>query len=432
MKTTFFLFPSCPSLLSMTSLRFILPCLLLPTSALAQADGQFHPLVPGISAEPLPLDLPNCNNLLYRHDGKLIVQGYAGDVYILSDSDGDGAEDKVELFWESQGRIIGQIGMALTPKDSPHGNAVFLVAKGKIIMLADRDGDDRADVMETLAEGWPPGRGGVDVTALALDPRDGAVWFGLGVRYYNDAYELGETGVAKTISVANAALSTGSPPISSRAKKSAPGSGGPSRCASIAMAICSAPIRRGATWLPNGNPIDELLHIQRGRHYGFPPRHPRHLPNVIDEPSVFDYGPQHQSTCGMNFNEPVNGGPVFGPSWWAGDAIIAGESRGKIYRTKLVKTDAGYVAHNEINACLGMLTIDACVSPTGELRVCTHTGPPDWGTGPRGQGRIWRVRYDAKAAAPQPVLAWRHAADEIRIAFDRALFPKAGAPAPFA
>lgn len=47
--------------------------------------------------------------------------------------------------------------------------------------------------------------------------------------------------------------------------------------------------QEGATWLANGNPFDELLHIEKGRHYGFPPRHPRHLPGVIDEPSVFDY-----------------------------------------------------------------------------------------------------------------------------------------------
>ena len=38
---------------------------------------------------------------------------------------------------------------------------------------------------------------------------------------------------------------------------------------------------------------------------GFPPRHSKHLPSVIDEPSVFDYIPQHQSTCGLNFNDPV-------------------------------------------------------------------------------------------------------------------------------
>src|SRR5690606_4525021 len=70
--------------------------------------------------------------------------------------------------------------------------------------------------------------------------------------------------------------------------------------------------QEGATWLPNGNPFDELLHIVPGRHYGFPPRHPRHLPDVRDEPAVFEYGPQHQSACGMIFNEGVNGGPAFG------------------------------------------------------------------------------------------------------------------------
>src|SRR5439155_23442236 len=100
-------------------------------------------------------------------------------------------------------------------------------------------------------------------------------------------------------------------------------------------------------WLPNGNPFDELLHIEAGRHYGFPPRHPKHLPNVINEPSVFDYAPQHQSTCGLNFNESVNGGPVFGPGWWGGDAIVFGYWCGELFRTKLVKARGGYVAQNQ-------------------------------------------------------------------------------------
>ena len=65
--------------------------------------------------------------------------------------------------------------------------------------------------------------------------------------------------------------------------------------------------QEGATWVPNGNPFDELLHIQRGRHYGFPPRHPKWLPDVVDEPSVWDYSPQHQSACGFRFNTPVRG-----------------------------------------------------------------------------------------------------------------------------
>src|SRR5690606_911558 len=146
--------------------------------------------------------------------------------------------------------------------------------------------------------------------------------------------------------------------------------------------------QEGATWVPNGNPFDELLHVQKGRHYGFPARHPRFLPNVIDEPSVFDYRPQHQSTCGLNFNEPVNGGPTFGPDFWKEDVIVSGYSRAKLYRTKLVKTDAGYVAQNQMFACLNMLTADACVSPEGALVVAAHTGLPDWGTGAKGQGKL--------------------------------------------
>ena len=180
--------------------------------------------------------------------------------------------------------------------------------------------------------------------------------------------------------------------------------------------------QEGATWLPNGNPFDELLHIdrERKRHYGFPPRHPRHLAGVIDEPSLFDYGPQHQSTCGLNFNDPVNGGPVFGPKWWAGDAIVTGYSRGKLYRTTLAKTASGYVASNQLIASLKVLTADACVSPDGALVVATHSGGPDWGSGPSGTGKLFKVAYTDRDA-PIPVLAWARTPHEVRVAFDRPL-----------
>src|SRR5262249_16332873 len=137
--------------------------------------------------------------------------------------------------------------------------------------------------------------------------------------------------------------------------------------------------QEGATWLANGNPLDELLHIQPGRHYGFPPQHPEHLPNVVSEPSTFDYGPQHQSAVGMTFDLPLqDGGPIFGPDWWRGDALVAAMSRGKIYRTKLAKTDAGYVAKNETFAQLQRIIIDQAISPMGALAVALHSGSPDW------------------------------------------------------
>ena len=62
--------------------------------------------------------------------------------------------------------------------------------------------------------------------------------------------------------------------------------------------------QEGATWLPGGNPIDELNHIVPGKHYGFPQgRNEKYLPDVVDEPPAAIFGPQHQSACGLIFNE---------------------------------------------------------------------------------------------------------------------------------
>ena len=180
--------------------------------------------------------------------------------------------------------------------------------------------------------------------------------------------------------------------------------------------------QEGATWVPNGNPLDELLHIDLagGRHYGFPPRHPRWLPDVVDEPSVFDYGPQHESTCGFRFNGPAPGRARFGPEFWSDDAIVTGVSRGRLWRTKLAKTAAGYVARTELFARIGLMAVDCAISPQGDLVVCCHTGAPDWGNGPKGEGRIFKISYTDKNE-PQPVLAWAASEAQTIVAFDRAL-----------
>ena len=74
------------------------------------------------------------------------------------------------------------------------------------------------------------------------------------------------------------------------------------------------PVRRAAAHRPEGRGTTASRRGTRST-----------CPNVIDEPSTFDYGPQHQSTCGFCFNEPVkDGGPTFGPKAWAGDAIVTG------------------------------------------------------------------------------------------------------------
>ena len=377
-------------------------------------------LVPGFTVEELPIALRNQNNLRYRHDGKLVALGYDGRIQLVTDTDGDGREDHATMFWDKSS-LRGPMGMALLPKNDPRGEGVFVASKGKVSLILDKDRDGIGDEEILVATGWKEIPQGVDAVGIAVDRRDGSVYFGLGTANYANGYLIeASTGRAEfDLASDRGTIQKVSPDFKKREIV----------CTGVRF-TCALAFNRegdlfaseqeGATWLPNGNALDELLHIVPGRHYGFPPRHPKHLPQVIDEPAAFEYGPQHQSTVGMVFNEGVNGGPAFGPAQWRGDALVCGESRGKLYRTKLVKTPEGYVAQNQIIACLGLLAVDTCVTPQGDLLIACHSGPPDWGTGPAGAGRIFRLRYTGRTV-PQPVHAWAAAQDEFRIAFDRPL-----------
>ena len=381
---------------------------------------QIH--VPGFSARELPVELGNINNVRYRPDGKLVAVGYDGRIWLLSDTDGDGLEDKVDPFWDKQ-TIRAPIGAALTPVGYARGEGVFVAAKEKVALLLDTNRDGRADEEITVAT-WTEKsqQQGVDALGVAIG-RDGSVYFSLGAASFTEPFLIDKaSGEARySTNMERGTIQRIAPDFSKRETV----------CTGIRFAVGLAfnhegdlfcTDQEGATWRHDGNPLDELLHIQPGRHYGFPPRHPKHLPNVFDEPSVFDYAPQHQSTCGLQFNS--FGDINFGPRRWRDDAIVSGYSRGKIFRTKLVKTEDGYVAQNQLLATLQALTVDATVSPRGDLIVATHSGQPDWGTGPTGKGKLWRIRYE-DTNAPQPVAAWNAGPTELSVAFDRPLAPEA-------
>ncbi|HVJ67489.1 MAG TPA: hypothetical protein VM510_05860, partial [Caulifigura sp.] len=104
-------------------------------------------LVPGFTARQLPLELTNINNVLYRPDGKAFALAYDGKIYVLSDTDGDGLEDKADLFFDNGGKepLRAPVGMDLTPPGYAHGNGVFVAAKSKCSLIVDTDGDDKAD-----------------------------------------------------------------------------------------------------------------------------------------------------------------------------------------------------------------------------------------------------------------------------------------------
>lgn len=371
-------------------------------------------LVPGFTARELPLEINNVNNLVFAPDGRLFALCYDGNVLQLKDTNGDGLEDTATHFYKNdKNEILPSIGMCWG------AGGLYIPGQGRVLHLRDK-GDGTAE-LRTVTGGWQPpssaAGSNLDSIGVAVD-KTGCVYFGLGVDAWNQAYRVNKvTGRSDyNIRSERGTVIKISPDWKTR-ESICTGMRFPVGMAFNAAGDLFTTDQEGATWLPNGNPFDELLHIQPGRHYGFPPRHPKYLPDVIDEPSTFDYGPQHQSTCGLHFND---GKKVFGPEWWRGDAILAGETRGKIWRTKLVKSVAGYVAKTDLIACLAFLTLDAVPTPQGDLLVCCHSGDPDWGTGPQGKGKLFKISHTDKAA-PQPVLAFATSPTETRIVFDRKL-----------
>lgn len=374
-------------------------------------------LVPGFSVKEIPLTLTNINVVRYGSDGRLYALAYDGHIYVLTDTDGDGIEDKAEYWWDKN-PLVSPVGMVVAEE------GIYVTALNKVSLIKDVDKDGKAETEEIITSDWiKPSvytgttSTGVDAFGIARD-KAGNIFFALGAADFTRAYMVDSLGNSQYDLNSQRGTVLKVSPGSNKREIFVTGTRFP-----VAMAFNNegdlfATDQEGATWLPNGNPYDELLHIQEGRHYGFPPRHPKYLPNVIDEPSVYDYKPQHQSTTGLNFNDPVNNGPVFGPAWWEGDAIVTGYSRGKIYRTQLVKTSSGYVAQNNIIASLTALTVDACVSPKGELVVATHSGPPDWGFGPQAEGKLYKVFY-TNPDVPNPVAIWASKPDQVKITFDK-------------
>lgn len=373
-------------------------------------------LIPGFSVREIPVRIPNSNNLRFNAEGELIALGYDGRVRVLRDNDGDGLPETARMFWDKQTLSV-PVGMAWSPQ------GLFVTSKGKLSLLKDTDSDGVADVEEVLASGWPPtdvGSGGVDATAVTLDA-EGNAYFGLLVADYSNPYRIKDGVSHYDINSPRGTIQKWSA-TTKRLETIATGVRVPYALAFNRAGDLFLTDQEGETWCPGGNPLDELNHIIPGKNYGFPPRHEKYLPNLASEAPVIGFGPQHQSTCGFVFNEPGPNQKLFGPKAWEGNAFVAGESRGKIWRAQLTKTSSGYVGAETLIARSDMLVTDVAISPDGDLFVCAHSGPPDWGTGPNGIGKIFKISYTDRAVA-QAERIWVSSPMELNIAFDRAIDP---------
>lgn len=377
-------------------------------------ESLLTPLVPGFVAQELPVDLTNVNALAYGSDGQLFALAYDGRVYALADTDGDGLEETVAPFWDRP-TLRGPIALAVRPE------GVYVTAREKIALLVDDDQDGKGDREEAVVSDWEPPKnysGGVDALGLAFD-RDNNLYFGLGCSDFTNAYLLQGGKSRYDLASERGTILKVSPDRKHR-EIVCTGIRFPVGLAFNAAGDLFATDQEGETWLPDGNPTDELNHIVPGRHYGFPPRHPDHLPAVVDEPAIVDFTPQHQSSCGLCFNEPVGANPPFGLEEWRGDVFVAGYSRGKIWRVRLAKTAGGYVGDAEVFAASRMLVVSVCLSPRGDLVVACHSGSPDWGSGPKGSGKLFRITR-ADPSATVPMAAWAEGPTRVRVSFNQPL-----------
>ena len=372
-------------------------------------------LVPGFSVRELPVHLPNINNLRFGPDGQLYALGYNGKVYRLEDKDRDGLEDSATVYWD-QPTLTVPVGMVWAPE------GLYISSHGKVSLLVDTNRDGKADFEKVVASGWPPtdvAAGGVDATGVTRDSQ-GNLYFGLITADYSNPYRVKDGTSHYSLDGPRGTVQK-LPAHSKKLETFCTGIRVPYQLAFNQAGDLFLTDQEGETWCPNGNPLDEFNQIIRGRNYGFPPRDEKYLPSLVSEPPVVAFAPQHQSACGFFFNEAANRRQkIFGPAWWKGAALVAGESRGKIWRVDLFKTAAGYLGRETTLARLAMLTTDLARGPGGDLYASCHSGGPDWGTGPNGEGKIFKISY-TRPSEPQPVAAWADSPMSVQVLYDRPL-----------
>ena len=337
----------------------LLAASLMTAAEPTNAPAKVQMLVPGFTVQELPVRLPNVSALRFAPDGRLFALSQDGKIYLLRDTNGDGLEDRAEVFWEQS--TNGLVAKLSPSAIWPAAEGVYLATPGSISLLTDTNHDGRADGAKLIQRFGARGM----VSGLIRDAESNLFF---NVRPASMDFRMDLCTVLRL----------------------APDGSLTTFATGLRWPAALRFNRAGDLFLtvPAGEGVhggDKLYHLIEGKHYGS---------SALAQSSVVDFGSAPQAIGGLIWDESGPGQGLFGPAWWEGDALLAGAARGKIWRVRLVKTAQGYIGREYPIASVNQPVVDLALSPDGALYVsCTN------GT----DGRLFKITYTDRSV-PQPAL----------------------------
>ena len=232
--------------------------------------------------------------------------------------------------------------------------------------------------------------------ALAVGP-DGALYITMGNAGYNNAYWNDKEGVAHYSPDNAAAVSCESP--DGKVEQLATGLRYIMSLQFNQQGDLFGTDQEGATWVPNGNPFDELLHLERAGTMAFRrgTRAGCRMSSMSRVSSITRRSTRAPAASGSTARRraAAASGPSFGRTMRSSPANRAENSGApSSRRPRRVMSRARSCSRG-----IGLMAVDCAISPQGDLVVCCHSGSPDWGNGPKGEGRIFKISYTGQGRA---------------------------------
>ena len=118
----------------------------LPEKKLSLAITDQVKTFPGYVGQRLPLPTNVMATAISKdRQGRVLITSLKGDVYRVSDQDGDGIEESYELIQEG---LSAPFGIAT------EGDSILVTHKPELLRITDQDGDGIFDSREVTADGW--------------------------------------------------------------------------------------------------------------------------------------------------------------------------------------------------------------------------------------------------------------------------------------